>query len=123
VNDVERLWNLHRYAIVDACHFGIAIAADHPHDTVADRKAGDRGTDSDNFPAISKPISVEYPDGRNRLGAGSGRHGSGPRRERGPKDRPPPQFGFGYLGDLQDVGVAKSSNRIGFMIRSPGSDG
>ena len=30
-----------------------------------------------------------------------------------------PQFGFGYLGDLQDVGVAKSSNRIGFMIRSP----
>jgi hypothetical protein len=34
-----------------------------------------------------------------------------------------PQFGFGYLGDLQDVGVAKSSNRIGFMIRSPGSDG
>jgi hypothetical protein len=50
VNDVERLWNLHRHAIVDACHFGVAIAADHPHDKVADRKAGDRGTDSDDFP-------------------------------------------------------------------------
>jgi hypothetical protein len=50
MNDVERLWNLHRHAMVDACHFGVAIAADHPHDTVADRKAGDRGTDSDDFP-------------------------------------------------------------------------
>jgi hypothetical protein len=31
MNDVERLWNLHRHAIVDACHFGVAIAADHPN--------------------------------------------------------------------------------------------
>jgi hypothetical protein len=31
VNDVERLWNLHRHAIVDACHFGVTIAADHPN--------------------------------------------------------------------------------------------
>jgi hypothetical protein len=53
VNVVERLWNLHRHAIVDACHFGVATAADHPHDTVADGKAGDCGTDSDDFaPAI-----------------------------------------------------------------------
>ena len=103
------------------CYFGVAIAADHPHDTVAGRKDGDRGTYSDDFPRDFQAQKSGAAEVRTAVPASAlGQVGTVQARGANADQKiGQPQFGFGYLGDLQDVGVAKSSNRIGFMIRSP----
>jgi hypothetical protein len=107
MNDVERLWNLHRHAIVDACHFGVTIAADHPHDTVADRKDGDRRTYSDDFPRDFQAQKSGAAEVRTAVPASAlGQVGTVQARGANADQKiGQPQFGFGYLGDLQDVGV------------------
>jgi hypothetical protein len=64
-------------------------------------------------PAISKPKRVEPPKyGRPCPASALGQVGTVQARGANADQKiGQPQFGFGYLGDLQDVGVAKSSNR------------